>query len=162
MFVRKKTNRSGTISVVVVSKAHRKFTEMKKFGVVKSAEEADELFQQAYSWLRTHDGQLELNFDNRCGKEYEEMERVLANMDSVFINGTQLLLDQVYDSIGFNSIPDDILRHLVIARVSQPRSKLATVEYLKSCYFVSSTRVEPRNSNYSGRLLPEKTSLAGC
>ena len=45
MFVRKKINRSGTISVVVVSKAHGKFTEVKKFGVAKSEEEADELFQ---------------------------------------------------------------------------------------------------------------------
>lgn len=55
-------------------------------------------------------------------------------MDSVLINGTQLLLNQVYDSIGFDRIPDEILRHLVIARVSQPRSKLATVDYLKSYY----------------------------
>ena len=36
------------------------------------------------------------------------------------------------DSIGFNRIPDEILRHLVIARVSHPKSKLATVDYLKS------------------------------
>ena len=50
----------------------------------------------------------------------------------MLINGTQLLLDQVYDSIGFNRIPDEILRHWVIARVSQPKSKLATVDYLKS------------------------------
>ena len=55
-------------------------------------------------------------------------------MDSVLINGTQLLLNQVYDSIGFDRIPDEILRHLVIARVSQHRSKLATVDYLKSYY----------------------------
>ena len=41
-------------------------------------------------------------------------------MDAVLINGTQLLLDCIYDNIGFNRIPDEILRHLVIARVSQP------------------------------------------
>ena len=134
MFVRKKTNRSGTISVVVVSKAHGKFTEVKKFGVAKSEAEADELFQKAQLWLRTHNGQQELDFDNRRGKETEETERFLNNIDNVLINGTQLLLDQVYDSIGFNRIPDGILRHLVIARVSQPKSKLATVDYLKSCY----------------------------
>lgn len=52
----------------------------------------------------------------------------------MLINGTQFLLDQVYDSIGFNRIRDEILRHLVIARVLQPRSKLATVDYLKSYY----------------------------
>ena len=134
MFVRKKTNRSGTISVVVVSKAHGKFTEVKKFGVAKSEEEADEMFRKAQSWLHTHDGQQEFDFDDRKGKEVEETKRFLSNIDNVLINGTQLLLDQVYDSIGFNRIPDEILRHLVIARVSQPRSKLATVDYLKSYY----------------------------
>ena len=134
MFVRKKVNRSGTTSVVVVSKAQGKFTEVKKFGVAKSAEEAESLFRQAQAWLRTFGGQQEIDFDNLKGREAEETERVLANMDAVLINGTQLLLGLVYDSIGFNRIPDDILRHLVMARVSQPRSKLATVEYLKSYY----------------------------
>lgn len=134
MFVRKKINRSGTISVVVVNKSHGKFTEVKKFGVAKSATEADKLFQEAQLWLRTHDGQQEFDFDDRRGKEVEETTRVVENMDSVLINGTQLLLNQVYDNIGFNRIPDEILRHLVIARVSQPQSKLATVNYLKSYY----------------------------
>lgn len=55
-------------------------------------------------------------------------------MDSLLINGTQLLLGRIYDSIGFNAIEDDVLRHLVIARLTQPRSKLATVDYLKSYY----------------------------
>ena len=134
MFVRKKTNRSGTISVVVVNKSRGKFTEVKKFGVAKSEAEADKLFQEAQLWLRTHDGQQEFDFEDRRGKELEETTRVVENMDSVLINGTQLLLNQVYDSIGFNRIPDEILRHLVIARVSQPQSKLATVNYLKSYY----------------------------
>ena len=134
MFVRKKTNRSGTISVVVVSKAHGKFTEVKKFGVAKSEEEADDMFRKAQLWLHTHGGQQEFDFDGRRGKEVKDTERILSNIDSVLINGTQLLLNQVYDSIGFNRIPDEILRHLVIARVSQPGSKLATVDYLKSYY----------------------------
>lgn len=134
MFVRKKNNRSGTISIVVVSKAHGKFTEVKKFGVAKSEEEVDKMFREAQLWLRTHDGQQELDFDDRKGMEVEATERFLGNIDNVLVNGTQLLLNRVYDSIGFNRIPDEILRHLVIARVSQPRSKLATVDYLKSYY----------------------------
>jgi transposase len=55
-------------------------------------------------------------------------------MDAVLINGTQLLLEGIYDDIGFNCIPDEILRHLVVARVSQPASKLAITAYLKSYY----------------------------
>jgi hypothetical protein len=38
----------------------------------------------------------------------------------------------VYDSIGYDAIDDYILRQLVISRLSQPMSKSATVEYLKS------------------------------
>lgn len=134
MFVRKKTNRSGTTSVVVVSKSRGKFQEVKKFGTAKSEEEVCELFQKAKLWIRTYGGQQEIDFDDHRGKEIEETERVVSNMDSVMINGTQLLLNRVYDSIGFNRIQDDVLRHLVIARVSQPKSKLATVDYLKSYY----------------------------
>ena len=79
-------------------------------------------------------GSQELDFDDRRGKEVEDTKRILNNIDNILINGTQLLLGQVYDSIGFNCIPDEILRHIVIARVSQPKSKLATVDYLKSYY----------------------------
>lgn len=71
MFIRKKINRSGSISVVAVSKLYGKFKEVKRFGVAKSEEEAEELFQKAKSWLRTHDGQQEFDFDNLKGDELE-------------------------------------------------------------------------------------------
>lgn len=134
MYIRKKRNRSGSTSVVVVSKAGGKYKEIKSFGASSSEEELDSLCLKASNWIRTYDGQQRLDFDDRRGKEIEDIERVVGNMDAVLINGTQLLLDQVYDAIGFNRIPDEILRHLVVARVSQPGSKLATVDYLKSYY----------------------------
>lgn len=43
-----------------------------------------------------------------------------------------MILDHVFDSIGFNQIEDDIFRKLVKARLSYPASKAATVEYLKN------------------------------
>ena len=134
MYARKKPNRSGTISVVVVSKSHGKTRYVHNMGTVETDAEADSLLLKAHEWIRRHGGQQELDFDDACGKEQEETARVLDNMDAIIINGTQLLLGRIYDSVGFNQIPDEILRHLVIARVSQPRSKLATVSYLKSYY----------------------------
>jgi len=47
-------------------------------------------------------------------------------------NGTQLILNQVFKLVGFDVIDDGVLRHLVIARLCQPTSKAATVDYLKS------------------------------
>ncbi|MDR1645361.1 MAG: transposase, partial [Tannerellaceae bacterium] len=113
MHVRRKKNRSGTISVVVVSKAHGRYREIKGFGASDSEEKISALVQEAESWLRSYEGQQDLDFEDFKGRELEETKRVIDNMDAVLINGTQLLLNLIYDSTGFNRIPDEILRHLV-------------------------------------------------
>lgn len=67
-------------------------------------------------------------------KELEEkyiIEYLLSNVENI-LNGTQLILNQVFKLVGFDAIEDEILKQLVIARLSQPMSKLATVDYLKS------------------------------
>ena len=134
MYIRKKKNRSGSISVVAVSKARGYYEEVRNFGTAETDEEVSKLYAAARQWLKTDGNQLPLDFGDERGREREETVRVVENMDAVLLNGIQLLLNQVYDRVGFNKIPDEILRHLVIARVSQPRSKLATVAYLKSYY----------------------------
>ena len=133
MFVRKKRNRTGTISVVVVDKRHG-FKEIKNFGVVPTEEEADVLCMRAREWIHTYAGQQVIDFGRNTiqDQEVKETQRAFANIDSVFMNAPQLILNPIYDSIGFDRIPDDVLRHLVIARICQPMSKLATVDYLRS------------------------------
>jgi hypothetical protein len=134
MYIRKKKNRSGSITVVAVSKCRGYYEEVRNFGTAEGDDDVASLYAKAIHWLNTNGNQLPLDFNDERGREREETARVVGNMDAVLLNGTQLLLNQVYDRIGFNRIPDEILRHLVIARVSQPRSKLATVAYLKSYY----------------------------
>jgi len=134
MFVRKKKNRSGSVSVVVVDKARGEFKEIKSIGVACTVKDIESLCKQANKWISTYGGQQEFDFEDIKEREIEEVERFINNIDNVLINGTQLLLNGVYNRIGFSQIQDEILRHLVIARVSQPMSKLATVEYLKSYY----------------------------
>lgn len=134
MFIRKKKNRSGTTTIVVVNKRRGKFEEVKNFGTANTESEVMELYGKAEQWLNSNGGQQSIDFEDKRGHELEETERFFSNIDSVLINGTLLLLNRIYDSIGFNRIRDDVLRHLVIARISQPMSKLATVEYLKSYY----------------------------
>lgn len=122
MFVRKKRNRSGTISVVVVDKGQGGFKEIKRFGVARSEEEAEILFEKASAWLLQYDGQQILDFDEPLVKEQEKSQtlQMLDNVKSVLLNAPQKLLSRIYDDIGFNGIKDEILRHLVIARICQP------------------------------------------
>ena len=51
MFPRKKKNKTGTISVVVVDKSRGGFKEVKSFGVAKTEEEADCLYAKASEWV---------------------------------------------------------------------------------------------------------------
>lgn len=134
MFVRRKKNRSGSVSVVVVDKHGGKFKELHTIGIASTQEEVEELSRQGQSWIKKHLGIQELDFEG-ADRKHEEMAaatKFLDNVDSILLNGAKLIIDKVYDSVGFNKIPDEVLRHLVVARLCQPMSKMATVDYLKS------------------------------
>lgn len=60
MYARKKRNRSGSISVVLVSKAHGQYKEVERLGTVRSELEADALFLRAKDRLRGYGGQQEI------------------------------------------------------------------------------------------------------
>lgn len=141
----------------MVNKRDGKFVEIKNFGTVKSESEAEALFVQAKQWIATYGGQQQLDFNDKRQREREETERVVGNMEALLINGTQLLLGRIYDEIGFNAVNDAVLRHLAIARLSQPRSKLATVDYLKS-YYDEDVNLD-RIYNYMDRLYNTQQEL---
>jgi len=135
MFVRKKKNRSGTTSVIVVNKSQSRFKEVKTIGVSEDESQIEKYFNQARQWIEIQSGTPDM-FKQKAREEEEKQvtEHLLSNIENVLINGTQLILDKVFKIIGFDAIEDDILRQLVIARLGQPMSKSATVDYLKS-YF---------------------------
>ncbi len=65
-------------------------------------------------------------------RERKEVERFIDSIENILINGDSLILDRIFDRIGFDKIEDDVFRKLVVARLSCPSSKAATVEYLKN------------------------------
>lgn len=73
MFVRKKKNRSGGTSEMVVDKSSGKFTEVKTMGVATSEEGIAVLVVRCKDWIVHYDGQQTINFkqvDER--KAYEK------------------------------------------------------------------------------------------
>lgn len=134
MFVRKKKNRSGTTSVVVVDKYGGKFKELHTVGIGREEHEIEQLCIQGRVWIKNHLGIQEIDFEEPDLKEMERKnsEKVLDNIEGILLNGAKLILDKVFDSVGFNRVGDDVLRHLVIARLCEPMSKMATADYLKT------------------------------
>jgi len=133
MFVRKKKNRSGTVSIVIVSKRTGSYKEIHTVGTGVGESEVATLVRQGKEWIRRQDAMPDIFDDYEQEKvELDAVEKFFSTIENILLNGTQLILDRVYRSIGFDRISDKILKDLVIARICQPRSKAATVEYLKS------------------------------
>ena len=125
--------------MVVTDKSGGKYRELKTVGVSSDAEEIARLEVKARQWIDEYSGQLTLDFDESA-RALQEARNTIARIERTHQNTPQAILGHIYDSIGFGAIGDSILRHLVIARVCQPQSKVATVEYLKS-YFDEDVRL---------------------
>lgn len=128
MFVRKKKNKSGLVSIQIISKSTGKYKVIKTVG--SSADEGviSRLYHQALGDIPILLGQPQLNFAQRQEQDFEHA--LYESIDHIELAGPELLLGRIFDNIGFNAIDDELFRHLVLARICYPGSKLKTVDYL--------------------------------
>jgi transposase len=133
VFIREKRHRSGSISVVVVSKQSGRYREVHVVGVSSDPATLAKFHKQGQLWIKQKTGLPDL-FDNYTTEqlEQEQVEYFFNHIENILINGTLLILNQVFNLIGFNHVKDPIFRQLVVSRICQPMSKVATVDYLKS------------------------------
>lgn len=135
MFLRRKKNPSGVVSIQVIDKSGGRYRVCKTIGSSSDVSQIESLWKQGQKWILSARGDRDMFAEHeRMREEKQVTEYLLDNVENVLLNGTQLILSPVFRLIGFDQINDDILKHLVISRICQPRSKVATVDYLKS-YF---------------------------
>ena len=121
--------------MVIVDKTRGVFKELKTIGVSDDKTVIESLCRQGKRWIDLHTGTRDVfNEQEKEREEKQVFEYLLFNVENILLNGTQIILNEVFRLIGFDAIDDAILKHLVAARISQPSSKSGTVEYLKS-YF---------------------------
>jgi len=132
MFVRKKHNRSGTVSVVIVEKQKGVYREVRVLGTSFNESEVSKFVEQGKDWIRQQNALPDM-FDQYERKKAEEetIDYFFNHIENILLNGPQLILNRVYSLIGFNRINDSVLKDLAVARICQPKSKSSTVDYLK-------------------------------
>ncbi len=128
MFIRKKRNKSGSISIQIISKTRGKYSVIKTIGSSHTEEGVVLLQNQAKHELNNIQKQTRL-FLSQDDSKIESFLGTLTNAN-VRVIGPELVFGKIYDKIGFNAIKEDLFRHLVIARLSFPLSKLKTIDYL--------------------------------
>lgn len=126
MYVRKKANKSGVISVQVVDKSSGKYKLVKTIGSSDKAQELSNLVSKGKEYIIKATGVQEFDFN-----DYEQIySQVLTSITSHKLVGIDLVLGKIFDDIGFNRIEDELFKDLVIYRLVYPKSKLKTTEYL--------------------------------
>src|SRR5690606_3295526 len=98
MFLRKKKNRSGTTSVVIVEKSHGKFKHVKTIGGSSDENELEKLQAKGREWILKHSGKVDV-FNNHQRELEEKLvtDQLLSNIENILLNGSQLVLNRVYD-----------------------------------------------------------------
>lgn len=132
MYIRRKKNNSGSISVYILEKQNDKQVLIKSMGTARTKSEIVRLENLARKEIEklTRQKVIEFSFD----QDVQHVNFIRQSMQSVRIVGTELVLVKVFDEIGFDQVPDKLLRHLIISRLLYPGSKLKTIEYLSRHY----------------------------
>lgn len=126
MFVRKKPNKSGLVSVQVIDKSHGKYKVLKTIGSSSDDLEIERLVAEGKKYAESQMGLQQIDFtDHR--KVYQE---VLSSIHTHKLVGIQYVLGKIFSDIGFGQIPEELFKDLVLYRLVYPRSKLKTTEYL--------------------------------
>ena len=105
MFIKRKKNRSGTVSIVVAEKISGYYKELTTIGIAHTQEEIDSLIMKGRKWIdeeqeRRHP-RLDLFGEERkkCEAELLSAEQMLSCITNVSINGADLILDRVFDNV---------------------------------------------------------------
>lgn len=128
MFVRKKKNKSGVISIQIIDKSSGKYKVVKTIGSSDNVAEIEQLYQKALFEIPKLTGQSQINFD--IEKEEALIKMFFDGIEELKLVGPELVLGKLFNEIGFNAIKDELFRHLVITRLVYPASKLKTIDYL--------------------------------
>jgi len=128
MFIREIKNRSGSISIQIINKALGRYKVEKTIGCGVERHEIDRLKLLALQEIEHIEKQPSL-FISENDELIEATISSLSN-SSISTVGPELIFGRIYDYIGFGRIKEELFRHLVIARLAFPLSKLKTTEYL--------------------------------
>ncbi|OGX04225.1 MAG: transposase [Omnitrophica bacterium RIFCSPLOWO2_12_FULL_50_11] len=131
MFVRKKRNKSGSVSVQIVDKSNGRYRVVETIGSSQDQEKVDFLIRKAQHVIRTCGGRQSELFSFRTPEE-TAVRCFLGGLsnEQIRVIGPELVFGTLFDRLGFGAIPEPLFRHMVIARLAHPVSKVKTVDYL--------------------------------
>ena len=127
MFIRKKKNKSGSVSIQIIDKSAG-YKVVKTIGSSKNSKQLKLLEIEARNFITGNQQKL---FSFKTGEEQaiEDFLQTLSN-SQIHTIGPELIFGTLFDRIGFDKIEEELFKHITVARLAYPTSKLKTVDYL--------------------------------
>ena len=130
MFIRKKRNKSGSVSIQILQKRGRHNKLIRTIGSARKEEEIEQLYQEAYRYLSGYNHQSQFAFLSEHDETVLAFLETLSN-DSVRVIGGELVFGTLFDTMGFDVVKNPLFRSLVISRIIYQGSKLKVTQYLQ-------------------------------
>lgn len=129
MFVRRKPNKTGSVSVQAIDKSNGRYRVIKSFGTGNTEVDILRLENHALQYVRELTGMNRSLFEDEDEIKLENFVSTITN-SQIRVIGPELIFGTLYDRIGYGRIENELFRHLVITRLFNPGSKLKTIDYL--------------------------------
>lgn len=128
MYIRPLKNRSGSVSIQIISKSRGKYRVVKTIGCATTQHDIEKLTLQAKQQIEELRQQPML-FPSANDELVDQVFASITN-SNIRTVGPELIFGLIFDFIGFNKVDNEMFRHLVISRLAFPLSKLKTIDYL--------------------------------
>ena len=92
MFIRKKKNPSGVVSVQVIDKSRGAYKVLKTIGSSSDTTEIETLYQQGKRWISSQQGLDMFAVQAQEEEEKQITDYLLSNIENILLNGPQLIL----------------------------------------------------------------------
>lgn len=94
MYMRRKRNRSDSISIVVVDKSDGTYRKIKTFGTSSDPVKLERYALEANRWISRYGGQQELDFDESA-RALSEVKNALARIERTTLDAPQTILNRI-------------------------------------------------------------------
>ena len=166
MYIREKRNRSGSISIQIISKRNGKYKVIETIGSAKNDFEKELLILKAKERLKKLDPKL-FYIDDEDKKEVTNIyKKINISNDQLVPIGDEIIFGRMYNELGCSNIfsnikglyskneKDFLFKSLVISRILYPGSKLYLSDYLY--YFKQKQITEDKIYRFLDSLYDEK------
>jgi hypothetical protein len=93
MYVRKKKNPSGVVSVQIIDKSRGRYKVLRTVGSSSDVSEIEMLYVQGKKWIAARTGKQDMFLlDDLQREEQQVTDCLLGNIENILLNGTQLIL----------------------------------------------------------------------